>query len=70
MMRQAIVRPSEILTAEEKAILLRRAGVGSIAWARRVRLEAEALDVLLTCEPEPSNVVPFGRRSSAAWGQS
>ena len=70
MIRPTIAIPRCILTADEKRTLLERGGVGYIAWARRVRLEVEALDALLTGDPAPSNVDPFGRRSSAAGGQS
>lgn len=64
-----IVIPTDILSSDEKRLLIERAGVGSIAWARQVRLDAWALEALLNSEPERPKVVPFGRRSSAAWGQ-
>lgn len=61
--------PRDVLTADEKALLLDCGGPGVVSWARRVRREQAELDRLLkeAAEPEPSNVLPFGRRSSAAW---
>lgn len=54
-----------MLTAEEVERLAEH-GPGIVSWARRVRLESAALDDLLSGDSGGS-VVPFGRRSSAAW---
>lgn len=56
----------ELLTDAEKARLAEHGGLALLGWARRVRLEQQALDALLGGDPEPSCVLPFGRRSSAA----
>ena len=56
----------EVLTDEERE-QLSHYGAALLGWARRVRLEQEALDRLLSGDPEPSKVLPFGRRSSAVW---
>lgn len=62
-----VSRPAEqeLLTDDEVAALLDHGGAALLGWARRVRLEQDALDRLLSGEPEPSSVLPFGRRSSA-----
>lgn len=55
----------ELLTDDEVAALVEHGGRELLGWARRVRLEQAALDRLLRGEVEPSNVLPFSRRSSA-----
>jgi hypothetical protein len=57
----------ELLTDDERERLAEHGGLALLGWARRVRLEAAALEALLGGDPEPSSVLPFGRRSSAAW---
>jgi hypothetical protein len=57
---------NSLLTDDEIAAILEHGGGALLGWARRVRLEQDALDRLLSGEPEPSRVLPFGRRSSAA----
>lgn len=54
-----------LLTDEEIEALLEHGDAALLGWARRVRLEQEALDRLLSGEPASSRVLPFGRRSSA-----
>lgn len=64
---RAISGVREMLTDDERERLAQHGGPAMLGWARRVRIESEALDALLSGDPEPSNVLPFGRRSSAAW---
>jgi hypothetical protein len=59
----------DILTDDVVAAILEHGGAALLGWARRIRQEQQALDRLLSGDPEPSNVLPFGRRSSAAWDE-